>query len=514
MKLALLTILASILCLLPAAPLGAQSGVVRLEFPAELDKRPYEIVPLDKHGLLLFYAQPELLGEDDRKWHFISYDTNLLTRWETDVPVLDGARYQAAQMDNGALYLFFFDPGKSRPGRDNYQVSVLNLGSGIIDHYKGHMPEVEEIAGLLVMQEKVVIACHLEDEHAGAFILDLKHQTRKEFRTAFPDQNFIEDLQPDPFSDAFLMVVSNYVARKQNLLFLLKISMEGELIHGYPVQAVLQDKFLNSAKVFAHAPSEYMLIGTYSNVASRLPGNNDYYGVESAGFFSTRFEEGEQQFMNYYNLLELENLRPAVSARDYIKMSRRKGKDETEYSADYEMILHPLSRHGNLFVIMAEAFYPDFRTVSDISYDYWGRPITHTYTVFEGYRIFQGMLLGFDREGNLAWDNSIEMSNIKTSELSLRAGYLFDGKPTVLYFNDGNKITLRAFAGNAILEAASFTELETTHRGDKVVEVGDNYMKPWYEDNFLCFGYHTIRNNMMSESEKRTVFYINKIIFE
>jgi hypothetical protein len=218
--------------------------------------------------------------------------------------------------------------------------------------------------------------------------------------------------------------------------------------------------------------------------------------------------------MNYYNIMELQNLRPSMSARDYLKLAKKKNRQEAEYSADYEMTLHPISQVDNQYVIMAEAFYPDFRTVSDISYDYWGRPITHTYTVFEGYRIFQSILLGFDAEGTLLWDNSLELSNIKTLDLSYRSGYHFEGKPVVLFFNDGSKISFNAFAENAVIEGVSYTELDTSYRGDKVVELGNNFMDEWYDGYYLCYGYHTIRNHLLAENEMRTVFYINKIIFE
>jgi hypothetical protein len=99
-------------------------------------------------------------------------------------------------------------------------------------------------------------------------------------------------------------------------------------------------------------------------------------------------------------------------------------------------------------------------------------------------------------------------------ELSNRAGYFFDGKPAVLYFNDGVKITFRAYAENALIEGFTYAELDTSEPGDKVVELGDNFMINWYGNKFLCYGYHTIRNSQMVEKEKRTVFYINKIVFE
>jgi hypothetical protein len=495
-------------------PVSAQTGVMRLEFPAELEKNPYEVVPLEEYGLLMFYAQPDLMGETDRSWHFTFYDTSLFIQWEADIPILDGARYRGYHAEDSILYLFFFNPGKGKLTMNNYQVSALRIKSGIIDHFTGYLPEVAEVTGFHVQDGKAVIACDLLNEQVGVYFIEIRRQTMESYVTDFPDQNFLEELRYDPQTGSMLLIISNFISRKQNRLLLLQLSMNGELRGSYPIEVVLPSKYLNSARVYPAGPAEYVIIGTYSNYASKIPGRTDYYGLESAGFFATRFKDGTQQFMNYYNLMELQNLRPSMSARDYLKLAKKKNKNEEEYSADYEVTMHPISRQGNQFMLMAEAFYPDFRTVSDISYDYWGRPITHTYTVFEGYRIFQSILLGFDMEGSLLWDNSLEISNVKTLDLSYRSGYLFEGKPAVLYFNDGNKVSFSAFAGNALIEGLVHSELDTSYRGDKVVELGNNYMESWYNGYFLCYGYHTIRNSLLSEQEMRTVFYINKVAFE
>ena len=74
-------------------PVSAQTGVMRLEFPAELEKNPYEVVPLEEYGLLMFYAQPDLIGETDRSWHFTFYDTSLFIQWEA-LPETDFTAYR------------------------------------------------------------------------------------------------------------------------------------------------------------------------------------------------------------------------------------------------------------------------------------------------------------------------------------------------------------------------------------------------------------------------------------
>ena len=92
MKTFILTALILIIGWLTGELIRAQTGVMRLEFPAELDKNPYELVSLDTSGLLMFYAQAAMVDDENRNWHFMLYDTNLFKIWETDVPVLDGSR--------------------------------------------------------------------------------------------------------------------------------------------------------------------------------------------------------------------------------------------------------------------------------------------------------------------------------------------------------------------------------------------------------------------------------------
>lgn len=492
----------------------SQTGVVRLEFPAEIGKTPYEIVPLGPDGLLFFNAQNEMMSETSRSWYFAQYDSNLVRKWEARVPVPDGAVYQRFQQDSNKVFLFFINTGKVKSGSENYQLSELELSTGIINHYTGLLPEVSEVKGFLVSGGVAAVACDMRDEQASVFFIDFKSKTVNQYTCDFPDQNFIGEIRKDAYSDSLFLVIANYEGRRQSRLVLVTLSMTGALSSSHTVEAVLPSKYLNTARVFPAGPGVQLLAGSYSNFASKIQGSSEYYGIESAGFFVTQFYNGEQQYMNYYNFLELQNLRPAISAKDYLKLSRKKEREEPDYSADYELMLYPVQQVGGQYVVLAESFYPDFRTVSDISYDYWGRPITHTYTVFEGYRVFQALLLGFDLDGRLLWDNSLDLSSISTQDLSQRSGYIFEGKPAVLFTNDGSKISYRAYAENAVIEGMNYTELDTSERGDKVVELGDNFMVNWYGNKFLCYGYHTVRNNLMVEKEKRTVFYINKVSLE
>jgi glutamate 5-kinase len=57
-------------------------------------------------------------------------------------------------------------------------------------------------------------------------------------------------------------------------------------------------------------------------------------------------------------------------------------------------------------------------------------------------------------------------------------------------------------------------DLETAREGDKITAIGQNRLVHWYDYYFLAYGYHTIQNNLLTEKNQRTVFYINKIALE
>jgi hypothetical protein len=379
---------------------------------------------------------------------------------------------------------------------------------------KGKLPAESVLSKIVVTANRVVIGLNLKNEQAAIFSLDQKHDTVTEFQVTYPDQNFIEDLVYDEDNDKVIGIISNFLSRKQNKIYLVALAEDLNFSYDMELSPVLGGKVLNTAKVHISDSAGYLLAGTYGNMAAKLSSPSEYFGIESAGVFTTRIRDQKQEFINYYNFVEFRNLRAGVSAKDFYRLQKRRDRETGEYSLNYELLLHDLLLHDSSLVMMMEVFYPEFRTVSDISYDYWGRPVTHSYTVFEGFRFYNSILAGFNLEGELEWDNSLEIDLPPSGQLDKKVAYYFDDEPAILFYNDGSRISYRIFLGNAELESFNDLELETSEPGDKITVMGQNYIAHWYENFFLAYGYHTIRNNLLLDRNERTVFYINKISLE
>jgi hypothetical protein len=491
-----------------------QTGVVRLELEGPVGSDIYQVVPCDRYGVVVFYETKETVGEDSKMWYFVNYDENLRETWKSNIAVPDGARFQNHILSDTLAYLAFLNPGKSRPGTLNFLMLTIDLKNGISYETKCALPSDSDLKKMVIRNTKAYLAIDMKNEKAAIYTLDLKSAQLNEFQIVLPDGNFIDDLEYDPAQARIMATVSNYLGGRQNKMYLLALTLEGNYDYDMEISTVLGGKYLNTAKLLPLESGSLMIVGSYGNLASKIPSNTEYFGVESAGLFSTRVTDRQQEFMNYYNFMEFRNLRAGVSARDFYRLQKKKGRETAEYSLNYELLAHEPVRIDTNVVVMFEAFYPEFRTVSDIGYDMWGRPVTNTYTVFEGYRFFNSILAGFNTDGELIWDNSLEISISPMNSLRRQASYFFDGEPVLLFYNDGYRVSYRVCLNNAELEPFSRMELETSQFGDRITDIGYNRMVHWYGMYFLAYGYHTIQNNSLADRNQRSVFYINKIALD
>jgi hypothetical protein len=297
-------------------------------------------------------------------------------------------------------------------------------------------------------------------------------------------------------------------------MVIMEIDIEGNIVTSIDPDFGTGPQFPVTSRFVRRDDGARMVIGTYNTVPGRLPSGEDYEMNQSAGMFTAVFDEEAQLSMNYYNFLDFENLRTGMSRKEYYKMQRRSHKSSEEYSLNYSLLVHEIDTLAGNYILLLESFYPDYRTVSDITYDYWGRPIPQTYTIFEGYKYISGFVAAFDPSGELLWDNSMEIYNVSSYELGYKIDYLLDNRDMVFFYNEAGKITYKAIEEDMALTGLEHAELDTYHAGDKIVETGYDFMTPWYEDYYICHGYQKIRNNSMIEKNRRTIFYFAKVAFE
>ena len=197
---------------------------------------------------------------------------------------------------------------------------------------------------------------------------------------------------------------------------------------------------------------------------------------------------------------------------DLRKKAEKQKKQGGEYSLDYTLILHDVIPFMGNYVLLSEAYYPEYRTVTNMYYDYYGMPIPQTYTVFDGYKYISGIAAAFSPDGQLIWDDGIEIRNIMTFQLVKYMESYSSQTELAFFYSSENHLYYKMAGSPESDDPLQNISIESKYKGDKLMEDLGSKMIHWYQNYFICFGYQKIKNNRISGG-KRTIFYFNKLAF-
>lgn len=302
--------------------------------------------------------------------------------------------------------------------------------------------------------------------------------------------------------DTFQVLISGRNYRKQKTIWIKNYRPDGSLVDNYALEPEE-----NVGLIFGRSTRSVNNMQILSGVYGHR--NSEY----SRGLFITAIDPTGVQQMKYYNFGDLENffnyMKAKRSNRIKERIERRKVRGK-KVKFNYRFLIHEVIEYNDQFIVLGEAFYPQYTTVSNSM----GNALMRGDQVFDGYRYTHAIIIGFDKEGNLLWDNSFEISDVKTYYLEQFVRFLVqDDIITLLYLFD-NQIRTKIIRDNQVLEGQTIDPIRTLYEDDILVREKRNnsQLNYWYDGNFYAFGVHEIENESDDLAiQKRRVFFVNKI---
>ena len=274
---------------------------------------------------------------------------------------------------------------------------------------------------------------------------------------------------------------------------------------------------INTAFAYKIDNSTDLVIGSYGkNSRTRVFDGHESIGVASTGFFSILIQNNVEVSNSFYEFSDLQNFyrylrKPSdLSVRRGTNRVARGGK---ESSIDHDLLAHDVFKWKDNYVFLAEAYYPEYRTVTTMVYDYYGRPYPSTYSVFEGFRYLTTFIAGFDSTGVMKWNNDLELRNIITQNLKQKVLAWEDTDGLVLSFTEDARIASKILSDGNTTGSISYTDIAPLSSRDKVFNDSNSNIVSWYGNYFLVYGYQNIKNNYQADRSNKNVFYINKVAF-
>jgi len=420
-------------------------------------------------------------------------------------------------LKNDTLSLFFTTIAKSKNPVMDFQILRVLKTKGTFILNQGKFPDNAEAVFFDVKGKRAWMGLNSKDKPGKVFMMNLYDGATRSFGLGEGSSLSLRWFSPDSAGISVSAIVTRQLSKKMVEHFLVRYDTTGAILFETPISTMANDRNLIGFQALQTGNKDYFIYGTYGLNATGSSRSRLELVEESSGFFSTQVIAGVQKPIQYHNFLELKNANSLLSEKDILDLKKKalkKNKNLGEYSLDFYLLLHPLSFEKNQLLLIGEVYYPQYHTENFTDFDYYGRPYTNSFSVFDGYRYINAIIAAFGSDGKLVWDNALEIRNLLSGELSPTVTVHHIGEEMLLAYLSDGKIGSKIISGDKVIEKLDFAPVEMMHPEDKLINESKSRMIPWYKNYFLCYGYQEIKNIALENNNKRLVFFVNKIRFE
>lgn len=281
--------------------------------------------------------------------------------------------------------------------------------------------------------------------------------------------------------DTFDVLLSAKAKGGAHAVFIKKYGREGNLLSQHAIVPEEGLSLLSALSVASPAHGQ-LVAGVYGN-------KNSLY---SRGVFVAAVGPDGHQPVRYYEFGDLKNffsyLNPHREKRIRERVARRKDEGKrTKFN--YRLMVRELIPYGDQYLLLGEAFYPKYKESDSFWYGgffrmyYYGRALNSS-RVFDGYWFTHAVILSFNRNGELLWDNSIEMNDVKKFSLEQLVRVRAEGESLALSYFFEDAVYSKVIYKDQVLQEKSLKSIYSGSRSGFARDILYNKLDYWY-DNFL-----------------------------
>ncbi len=510
-----LLLLSIILFGLSSSMLFAQSANTpfRFEMEAEEGVYPYEVISLGKNGFLVYY-ESEIISRSTAHWSFIKFDTYFKKIWKKDAVLYRDLEPVKQYSDSSNVGILFNYQGKKKPEYIN-QLVCINLMDTSVFTFTIPISEIS-LPNQLIVTNKYCYLSILYKDNEILYQLNRENQKFTKLSSSETKEQTIGFLQKHAtLPEGVVCGIINNISRKSNQIDIISYDSSGLIMNQYVIPAQ-SNYFYNTCEYIETGKDSVLIIGNYLNSSERpniIGGSED----KNTGIYVAVVRGKVVEKIKFYNFSRFENIYKYLTDKDLQRIRKKIGEDDDTqpgYSLNLSLLTQTPKLHDSVIIVMNEAYYAEYRTEENLSYDYYGRPFPTNRTVFDGYRYTNGIVCGISKNGDLLWDNNFALNNILTYQLKPRISYFIDSNDLVMAYNHNGEIVSMIIQGNKITQAAEYSKVETLSPSDFVLENEKSDIIYWYQNYFLSYGYQTIRNTQKRGRSRVNVFYLTKMVYE
>ena len=476
----------------------------------------------EKGGLML-YETEKTDKEKHRLWNFACVDSSLYETRSDLIPLPDKLKFVDSGSDGHfAAFLFVNEGNKKASDTLDYLVVSFNQTEKTYQTFWNKWPEKSVPLSVEVVDGTMMMSLNNKSGNGALYFHDL---TSNSCRTVTPSSSSSFVLfQTEAFSKehCFLVAAKEFENKRFVSTFFGVYSSTGNLQGSFRFENI-PNAALGRMVFRFDENRNLVVIGTLERETGRkvsLEGVTENFDKESVGVVWMRFVSSTPE-SKVYLFKDMPEIEHALTASDRVKLREEKlklSKNEkaTKGEIAFQFLTPRLTDFNDLTVFAVEAFMPYYHTETRMSYGYYGYygGYPYTYTVFDGYDFFSEVLLAFDHNGHLQWQQSVKFDNELTYDLFPHAGEGVCYDELVVASPYHNRLRYTAFdtQGQALMNLQE-EKLDPIYGADYVEDEYFAQMVNWYDNRFLIYGSQIIQNSAQPKP-RRTVFYLQKIQYD
>lgn len=484
---------------------------VRLEIPVKDDAEIYKVVPCGDHGIMLIFLSSDMDENQQMLWVTALFDKNLKETWRKAFPLPKGFYLEEALYSNSHLVCFM----QSRKGSDenNLRIVDTDLAASRQSMLGYTIPEKSGMAYFATGDNFALAGINVKNDESLLLGYQFGSSEIRVINPGISGKVSIESITVDK-SGTILTVIRTLGSAKNRAYYLVKSQLNGTILSSVQLSKFDNNNMINTAFAQKVDGSTELIIGSYGRSSRvRTYQGTETIGVASTGFFSILLKDNQEVSTNFYEFSQFNEFYKYLRRSDLSNVRNNRERTAPSSNYDFDLLAHEVTERDGEFRFVAEAYYPEYRTVTTMVYDYYGRPYPSTYSVFEGYRYLAAFVAGFDKTGKLTWNNNVEIRGILSQSLSKRVMAWDDGNELVMSYVSEGKIVSKVIDKDRTIDPLSTSDIATLSPRDRIAQDSNSHIDKWFGDFFIIYGYHNIKNNYVAGRSNKYVFYINKLAF-
>ncbi|MEO9482169.1 MAG: hypothetical protein ABJG47_01930 [Ekhidna sp.] len=483
----------------------------RIEFEKRSDDSEYFVVPGETDGILVVEETGESAGGKGLIWKLHLVDTALQVVWAQNLVLPPGGSILGYEYFDGRFYLLF---SKSRFRTED--LIVYQFVASTLEYTAYEITTVFPIAisHFESVGETLLIAGYANFRPV-VITYNINDRIPRVVPGFYDNKNDILDLVVDEEAKLFTVILAEKMRNKKFTVRVRTFTDKAEIIQDNLINPGERKSLLDAASTTFAGGLQY-LAGTHSK-------KSDQY---SQGFYLSKFINGQQQFNKYYPFADLNNffghLRPKREERIMNKIEKKRSKGKIK-KFNYRLLVHKILERDGEYIMIAEAYYPRYNYSASSNnfnspytgYGYTPRAGRNPY--FLGYKYTHAVVLGFDQNCNILWDQTFKIEDIQSYSLDENVVVSASGDRVILMYLEENEIRSKVVKGNEIIEGRTFNPVRLSFETDKLKNKDPNVegLKRWYDETLYAYGEQSIKRTTESGIRaSRKVFYINKIQYD